>query len=77
MRHLHRGRDDILEAIPLHLRGGPDNGLFERRGSAEPVANAIAQIRQFVVAVVVGERGRDQFVGGFFVLLSKRTAACL
>ena len=68
MRHLDGRRGDIYQTVGFHLRGCPSDGRFEAGRSAEPVADAIAEVGELIQSVMIDERGVDQLGGGVAIL---------
>ena len=63
-RHHHVLAVDVFEAVGLHLRQDPVDGLFEAGAAAEAVAERVAEVGQTVEAAAVFERGVDDRIGG-------------
>jgi hypothetical protein len=69
VRNLDAWRDDVGEAVGLHLRSGPCDRLIQRRGTAEAIPDSIAEVGEPLHAALVGQRGVDQFGRAVVVLL--------
>ena len=65
-------RNHVREPVGLHLRGGPGHGFLQPRGTAQAIANTVAEIRQLVHAALIGQRCVDEFGSRIAVLFGQR-----
>ena len=67
MGHGDRLDGDVLKAEAAHGVGGPGDGALEGLGAGDALADVVAEVGEVAVALVVGERGGDELVGGGLV----------
>ena len=60
VRHFYRLGADVVEAVVLHLRDRPVDGVLERLGSAQAMAEGVAEQREAFPGERTGERLGDQ-----------------
>lgn len=69
MGDLDAGRGDVLEAALDHLLGAPGDGAIEGFAAGEAMADAVAEISEFLHAVLIGDGGGDDLAGDVAVLV--------